>query len=245
MKQEHEIVSKVLAAQGDPLAADDLIESYLPFIKSETYKATGKLPTTDAEDELSIAMFAFYEAIESYSKQRGAFLPYASLLIRRKIIDYYRKEKRHTGSISGDAPAFSQDDEATVMDLVADPKDNINEGIQKNATRDEIAELTAQLTQYGLSLTDIADNCPKQERTLKACLAAVQYAKEHPELITELVKTGRLPLAALSDGSGTPRKTLERHRKYIMALLLIYSNGYEIIRGHLKQLSGLGGKLSG
>ena len=32
------------------------------------------------------------------------------------------------------------------------------------------------------------------------------------------------------------RQTLERHRKYMVALLLIYTNGYEIIRGHLKQV---------
>ena len=36
--------------------------------------------------------------------------------------------------------------------------------------------------------------------------------------------------------SGVERKTLERHRKYMVALLLIYTNGYEIIRGHLKQV---------
>ena len=48
--------------------------------------------------------------------------------------------------------------------------------------------------------------------------------------------TRRLPLAALADGAGVEKKTLERHRKYLMALLIIYSNGYEIIRGHLKQV---------
>ena len=32
------------------------------------------------------------------------------------------------------------------------------------------------------------------------------------------------------------RKTLERHRKYMVALLLIHTNGYEIIRGHLTQV---------
>ena len=29
---------------------------------------------------------------------------------------------------------------------------------------------------------------------------------------------------------------MERHRKYLVALLLIYTNGYEIIRGHLAQV---------
>jgi RNA polymerase sigma factor len=46
----------------------------------------------------------------------------------------------------------------------------------------------------------------------------------------------KLPIAAMAEGAGVERKTLERHRKYLMALLIIYSNGYDIIRGHLKQV---------
>jgi RNA polymerase sigma factor len=37
-------------------------------------------------------------------------------------------------------------------------------------------------------------------------------------------------------GSGVERKTLERHRKYVLAMLLIQTNGYEIIRGHLRRV---------
>ena len=59
---------------------------------------------------------------------------------------------------------------------------------------------------------------------------------EHPELLEELLKTKKLPIARLVSGSGVDRKTIERHRKYLVALLLIYTNGYEIIRGHLKQI---------
>ena len=55
-------------------------------------------------------------------------------------------------------------------------------------------------------------------------------------LLDELLRTKRLPVAQLSAGSGIERKTLERHRKYMVALLLIYTNGYEILRGHLMQV---------
>ena len=51
-----------------------------------------------------------------------------------------------------------------------------------------------------------------------------------------LLKTKKLPIEAVSKGSGVERKTLERHRKYMVALLLAYTNGYEIIRGHLSRL---------
>ena len=64
----------------------------------------------------------------------------------------------------------------------------------------------------------------------------MEYAKGNPELLEDLLKTKRLPIGQLATGSGVERKTLERHRKYMVALLLIYTNGYEIIRGHLKQV---------
>ena len=64
----------------------------------------------------------------------------------------------------------------------------------------------------------------------------MEYAKGNPELLEDFLKTKRLPIGQLATGSGVERKTLERHRKYMVALLLIYTNGYEIIRGHLKQV---------
>ena len=104
------------------------------------------------------------------------------------------------------------------------------------ATRMEIEELTRQMQAFGVSLHDVADNCPKQQRTLAACRQALQYARENPELFDVLLHTKKLPVGQLAAGSGVERKTLERHRKYMVALLLIYTNGYEIIRGHLKQV---------
>ena len=46
-------------------------------------------------------------------------------------------------------------------------------------------------------------------------------------------------MAQLSAGSGVDRKTMERHRKYLVALLLAFTNGFEIIRGHLRRIARL------
>ena len=49
-------------------------------------------------------------------------------------------------------------------------------------------------------------------------------------------RSGKLPIAELAFGAGAERKTLERHRKYLVAMLLAFTNGFEIIRGHLCRL---------
>ena len=76
---------------------------------------------------------------------------------------------------------------------------------------------------------------------MQTCLKAIHYAMENRALLDELLKTKKLPLTELVKGSGSDRKTLERHRKYVLAMLVIQTNGYEIIRGHLRHVWKKGG----
>ena len=234
MNDAHKIIGQVYAAKEDVQAADYLIGTYMPFIKAETAKFLKRPPVEGHDDELSIAMMAFHEAIGGYTRTRGAFLKYAAVLIRSRLIDYSRKQQRHSRVISLDAPAGEE--EAPLGETLADERDPHEETASRDATRAEIEELTRQMQAFGVSLSDVADNCPKQQRTLDACRKALQYARETPRLLDDLLQAKRLPIGKLAAGSGVERKTLERHRKYMIALLLIYTNGYEIIRGHLKQV---------
>lgn len=234
MDTKTDIVRLVEAAKTNTLAADELISAYLPFIKAQTEKFLKRPPQEGRDDELSIAMIAFHEAICGYSRMRGAFLKYAAMLIRSRLIDYHRQEKRHESLVSLDTP--SEKDDTPIGELITDGRDHSEELAVREATRAEIEELGRNMQEFGVSLSDVADNCPKQKRTLNACQRAVRYAKEHPELLEDFLRTKRLPITKLAVGSGVEKKTLERHRSYMAALLLIYTNGYEIIRGHLAQV---------
>ncbi len=242
MKSEHQIIKAVYAAKADSKKADDLICAYIPFIRSEAAKYMGRL-CTDQDDEYAIAMIAFYEAVMGYEKERGAFLSYAALLIRSRLIDHSRKEARHQGQISLDEEVGCEDDR-TLLEVLADEYDYYEESAHREATRQEIEELSAVMVSFGVSFSDVADNCPRQERTLTACAKAIRRGGECRELLQELLRTRKLPMAQLVMLSGVERKTLERHRKYILAMLLIQTNGYEIIRGHLYAVLKKGGKVS-
>ena len=233
MQNEHQIIKAVYAAKKDLQKADELIKEYIPFIRSEVSKSISRF-CTEQDDEFSVAMIAFHEAILGYERDRGAFFHYASMLIRSRIIDYQRKESRHHGHIS--LHADNKDGQQNSMETVADERDHFEESANLDATRQEIAELSTVMAEFGIDFTDVTENSPKQERTMEACTAAVRYAMENQHLLDELLQTKKLPMAKLVSGSGAERKTLERHRKYILAMLLIQTNGYEIIRGHLKHI---------
>ena len=238
-RKEHSIVFEVRAAQTDPAAADALIGRYMPFIRSETCKFTHAPIEAGHEDELSIATLAFYEAALSYQRGRGAFLPYAAAAIRNRLIDHYRVEQRHGGTVSLDVPAG--EDGRLLSETLPDTRDEIAAYDLREATRAEIAEFGRQLASFGIGFSDVADNCPRQERTLAACRAVLDCARANPILLDKLLRTGRLPIRDLVLGSGVDKKTIERHRKYLVAILLAFTNGYEIIRGHLCQLTPRGG----
>ncbi len=236
--EAHRIITRVYQAKEDSQAADALIADYMPFIKSETSKFLKRQPEP-SDDELSIAMLAFYEAVCGYSRLRGAFLHFAAMQIKNRLIDYYRKEKRAKGQISLDSAA-DPDGQTELIDTLQDEHDDYAELEMREATAQEIEELTAQMKEFGVAVTDIAENSPKQQRTLEICQAAVHYARHHPEVLEDFLRTKRVPLAKLAEGAAVERKTLERHRRYLVAVLLICTNGYEILRGHIMQVLNRG-----
>ena len=153
--------------------------------------------------------------------------------IKNRLIDHYRKEKRNRIQVSLDEQS---EDRPDLIDTIRDEHDSFEETEVREATKQEIAELSAQMTDFGVSMQDIADNSPKQKRTLECCQRAVYFARHNPEILEDFLRTKRVPIAKLAEGAEVERKTLERHRRYLVAVLLICTNGYEILRGHIMQV---------
>ena len=193
MQNEHPIVKAVYLAKTDLQKADDLIRDHIPFIRSEAAKYTSR-PCTEQDDEFSIAMIAFHEAILGYERSKGAFFSYASLLIRSRLIDHQRKEARHRGHLS--LYAENTEDDRPIIEEIADSQDYYEESASLEATRQEIEELSAVLAQFGVSFSDVADHSPRQERTLEACASAIRCAAEDSQLLHELLQTKKTSYGA-------------------------------------------------
>ena len=166
MRENREIVARVRAARRDSRAADELVRSYLPFIKAETAKFMGRPPQEGRDDELGIAMYAFHEAVMTYDRARGAFIPLAALSIRNRLIDFRRRESRHAEVVSLDErrPASDDEDDRPLVETLAAEKDEISERETRLASRAEIAEFASQLRDFGITLFDVTESCPQQRR---------------------------------------------------------------------------------
>lgn len=233
--QDHQLIQQIYAAKEDAAAADQLIRQYQNFIHNQARQFSPGASQSQQEEHQSIAMLAFYEAILGYQKHRGNFLSYASRTMKSRLIDHYRKEKRHRGVISLELPAGEEGDQR-LMDTLPEAKDEIHALTLRESSRQEIEAFGAQLAQFGLSFSQVAESCPKQQRTLEACQKVLAAARKHPETLEKLVKSKKLPMKDLAALSNVEAKTMERHRNYLIAILLAFTNGYEIIRGHLYHL---------
>ena len=209
VKTEHEIVEKVYAAKTDSQAADALIQQYLGFIRNEVARAVYRTDN-GREDEESIAMFAFYEAILSYEKGRGAFLSYAARAIRNRLIDYYRKEKRHGKIISLDTPFQAEDEGIRLMDTLADrvPTTLTATPTGRQASR-KSGNLKKSWRNSGFPFPTWRTTAPGKSALFPPVSGRWNTRGSIRSSWSSSFAAESLPVSELSAGSGTDRKTME------------------------------------
>lgn len=87
---------------------------------------------------------------------------------------------------------------------------------------------------YGLSFSDLVQHSPKHA---DARIGAIKIAKvlvEDKELLQHLLNHKRIPVKLLEQKVSVSRKTIERNRKYIIAIALIFTNDYMYLKDYLK-----------
>ena len=235
IQMSNSINELALAAKIDGLQREALIRSHENLILKTASRASFRY-VTKSDDEWSIALCAFSDAIDSYRPDQGGFLPFSQMLIKRALIDYHRSTARHLTEISTSPFVLEGVDE--------DPDDweksvflAVAEQSRESADRslpDEIAAANEALQRYGFRFFDLTDCSPQQEKTKQACAAAIRFVLSRPRLLEEMEKTRKLPIRAVADGSGVSKKILDRYRKYIIMAVLILNGEYPQLSEYLK-----------
>ncbi len=210
----------VLAASNEKLK-NDLIGEYRGFILACASR-TLKRGVTDSDDEFITAMLAFGEAIDRYDKSRGSFTSFASFVIRNRLIDEMRRSPKLKT-----APFSSLEKEGGApFDAPAPAESDI---------KWEIEALTAELDEFGISFFELAEVSPKSRKTKKICREAVKCAADDKRLLGIITKKHILPVKEITERTALSRKTLERHRKYIIAAVIIVTGDYPEISEYFRE----------
>jgi len=227
---------EAVCAAHDRQAAEDFIARNRQFILRCASKYMRSYVTC-SDDAWSVSLLAFSEAISLYQADKGPFLPFAELVIRRRLTDFVRSEGRHYEELSVSPSVFEGriDDESPDIAL----QESV---IAKTAAAEdslikyEIEAVGAILSSYGFSFIDLTSCSPKTAKTKKSCAAGIKYLRETPALLAEMQISKNLPVKIICEHTGIDRKIIERHRKYIIAAAEILCGDFPALSEYLKCL---------
>lgn len=220
------------ARRGDQHAREELLRQYTPLILRVGSQVSGRYLQVGRDEEVSIGLIALNEAIDRFDAARGAsFISFAELVIKRRLIDHYRRQK---GRAEIPLSEFdSEDEEGNLLERVEQRTAMERYAREQEAEerKQEIIRYGERIAHFGIKFNELALICPKHEDARERALEAAKLVATNPAFAQHMQSKRELPLKQLEEHVGVSRKTLERQRKYIIAVALIMLEDFY----HLKE----------
>ncbi|RSK54158.1 sigma-70 family RNA polymerase sigma factor [Bacillus canaveralius] len=197
------------AVNGNEIDRETIIRHYRPYIINMAGHITGRYINW-SEEEASVSLLAFNRAIDTYNSQRGrSFLNYAYLLIKRDLIDFFRKEQK--------ADRLNQDEECEEKQSLK----SYQQTLQEKELIEEILEFKKSLNEFDILFEELEHYAPKHKDSRDKMILMAHQFVGFPELVEDFLKKKRLPATLFSKKTGYSIKTVERHRKYLITLIIL------------------------
>lgn len=231
-------VSQLLkrARSGDRQAREDLLRLLTPLVLRVGSQVSGRYLQEGRDEEVSVGLIALNEAVDQFDSSRGvSFTSFAEIVIRRRLIDHYRRQKEQieiplsqwsTEDAGGDSPQTVEYQSA--VDQYAREQEAADRKL-------EIQRYAERLAEFGIRFQELVSASPKHRDSRERALQIARLVAESPELTRYLQTRGELPLKQLEVQAGVSRKTLERQRKYIIALSLILLEDFDHLKSYIAE----------
>ena len=192
----------IFEAKTDSLLRDSFIKEHFPFIIYTTSSAIGRYISIENDEEFSIALEAFNSAIDSYKPDQSKFETYATTVIKNKLIDYHRGQKKHYGheALDDEIPAPMKDDDLRL----------------------EIVELSHQLKKFDLSFDDLVEISPRHYDTRVRAIGVGIEVSKIKRIMDEIYRTFKLPVSEILKVVKSTRRFVYLHRQYILTVTIIF-----------------------
>ena len=200
-----------LTAREDESSRNKFLEEHKAFARKVACAHCRRLLEWGRDEELSIAMMALNSAIDDFRPDKGAkFTTFASVVIKRRLIDYQRSRQRYS------------EREVVVEDIFPSAAQvSWGEEYLRLERAAELEEYSALLEQYGISFADLARESPRQQGVRDRFSRVAKLVASRPELMAKILSQGRLPLEQIARLTGESQKSLGKRRRYLIALLLV------------------------
>lgn len=219
------------SAKRDPVLRNQFLTENQGFVRKVASAHCRRFLEWGRDEELSIAMIALDSAIDIYQPHKGAaFKTFASVLIKRRLIDYQRSAQRRR---KREQP----------VDQVPDLPQQGGEEFLRLERSSELGEFSACLDGLGIRFSDLAKESPRQQRVRARLMRVADCIAARPQLLQQILAKGRLPLQELVELTGESKKVLAKRRRYLLAILVVAARpqDFPFISSYL----GLGGERHG
>jgi RNA polymerase sigma factor len=226
--EQPEIIIERIQA-GDEQLREQFIGECLPEIRHLVRRISHSF-FAEQEDEFSIALEAFNQAINRFRNSMGVpFFSYAHLLVKHRLFDWMRRQRAGHSTLS-----FSDCDSADgvpLEDQLVDPKSTLLD--QNLEINESLLQLELQLQLFGFSLPRVTAGFPKHQDSQRLCIRIARQLSEDEQLYSQLVTKHQLPGSELARRCEVPVKTIEKNRASIILLTLLIRSDLQVIHAYI------------
>ncbi len=147
-------------------------------------------------------------------------------MISNRIKDYLRAKNTR------ELPSSALAEQAAVVDYRESWREYQDADHRENR-RSEVVQYIQELADYKLDLRQLAAATPKHRKARQRAFEAAQLLADLPDLKRHVRAKKELPLKEMEGKLKVSRKTLERQRKYIIALFIIITGDYSYLSDYL------------
>lgn len=236
LEEKEPLEQLVVSAQnGDQDIQNLLLKKYKPFIAKNVSEVCKRYIDPEVDDEFSIGLVAFNEAIFSYSASKGStFLPFAKIVIKRRVIDYIRSNQNKVPILSLEADFNQHSDEKENLYEFHAVKELYDRERDTFYRKEEILMFRDKLKAYNLTLKELTEVSPKHKDARESAVRSARILYDDFELREYVQLKKKLPLKKLVKKVNVSKKTLERNRKFILAIFIILSEDFVYLKDYLK-----------
>lgn len=202
-----------------------LIEEYMPFIIKTISKVTNKYVSIENDEELSISLLAFNEAVQKYNNESGPFLPFAQLVITSRLKNYFKKENKNNNHVSIEK---LQEEGIQINDSLKNPIED------RSILLKEITLLKEEIDSFGFSLEDLAKEAPKHSDTRNNALELSKKVSKDEPLTDFMYIKKRLPIKQISLKYCVSEKVIKGSKRFIITGIIIFHKNFRNLKLWIK-----------
>ncbi|WP_240842216.1 sigma factor [Acidaminobacter sp. JC074] len=197
--------------ENDKTNIDNFINEYRPFIIKTISDLKGSYLDIHNDDEYSIGLIAFNEALKKYQPDKGRFLSYAKLVIESRIKNHWKSQHL---------------DEHTDYENVVVESNHV--------LRDEIEYFEKVLLSFGVDFEILIDHAPKHVDTRKRAIHIGEETSKVPSFVEHIYAKKRLPITLMSKAFDTSIKIIKKSKLFIISVVIIFDKKLTAIQEWLK-----------